>query len=122
MNRRCLYLLFGLFFAASILTPQSGAQDGIRFEMPSDGPVKEKAKKAPTVSATLEILNGQSTKIESLTDGDAVKMKVTLENPTPLACVASFKFADDDRKDSRINTCIIAAGAQSCETKVAPAF
>lgn len=122
MHRRCLSLLLGLFFAASIMTPRSRAQDGIRFEMPTGGPVKEKAKKAPTVQATLEIMNGQSAKIESLTDGDVVKMKVTLESPSPLACVASFKFADDDRKDSRVDTCIIAAGAQSCETKLAPAF
>ena len=124
MHRRCLYLLFGLFLAASTLTPHSGAQDGIRFEMPKDGPIKdkEKAKPVPAVQATLEILNAGSAKIESLTDGDAVKMKVTLENPAPLACVASFKFADDDRKDGRISTCIIAAGAQSCETKLAPAL
>jgi pimeloyl-ACP methyl ester carboxylesterase len=122
MYRRCLFLPLGLFLAASILTSRSGAQDGIRFEMPSDGPVKEKAKKAPTVQATIEILNSQSAKIESLTDGDTVKMKVTLENPTPLATVAYFKFVDDDRKDSRIGSCIIAAGAQSCETKAAPAL
>jgi pimeloyl-ACP methyl ester carboxylesterase len=122
MYRRFLSLSLGLFLAASILAPRSGAQDGIRFEMPKDGPVKEKAKPVPTAQATLEILDGQSAKIDSLIDGDAVKMKVTLETPAPLACVASFKFADDDRKDSRINTCIIAAGAQSCETKVAPAL
>lgn len=119
MNRRCLSLLLGLFLAASTLTSRSGAQDGIRFEMPSDGPTKQSPKAVATVPATFEILNGQSAKIESLTDGDAVKLKVTLATPTALACVATFKFSDDDR---RVNTCIIAAGAQSCETKVAPAL
>jgi pimeloyl-ACP methyl ester carboxylesterase len=131
MYRRCLSLLLGLFFAASILTPRIGAQDGIKFEMPTDGPVKEKAKKAPTVQATMEILNGQSAKIDSLTDGDAVKLKVTLEAVTPLACVATFKFADEEGQKNqnnqkgpknRIDSCIIAAGAQSCETKGAPAL
>ncbi|HZF40485.1 MAG TPA: alpha/beta fold hydrolase, partial [Blastocatellia bacterium] len=119
MNRRCLSLLLGLFLAASALTPQSGAQDGIRFEMPQDAPKKKSAKTVESNPATLEVLNGQSAKIESLVDGDAVKLKVTLDRPTELAHVASFKFADDER---RINSCIIAAGAQSCETKVAPAL
>ncbi|HEY8460237.1 MAG TPA: alpha/beta fold hydrolase [Blastocatellia bacterium] len=93
--------------------------------MPTDGPMKEKAIKAPTFQATLEILNGQSAKIESITDGDALKLKVMLEHPAPLACVATFKFAGEDRekgRKNRIDSCIIAAGAQSCETKVAPAL
>ncbi|HEY6402709.1 MAG TPA: alpha/beta fold hydrolase, partial [Blastocatellia bacterium] len=118
----------------SILTPRIGAQDGIKFEMPSDGPVKQKAIKAPVVQATLEILDGQSAKIDSLIDGNAVKLKVTLEAATPLACVATFRFADEDRQKNqkgqksqkgqkdKIDSCIIAAGAQSCETKVAPAL
>jgi pimeloyl-ACP methyl ester carboxylesterase len=116
---RIIGLLLGLFLAASTLTSQSGAQDGIRFEMPVDGPKTKGAKPVATIPATLEILNGESAKMESLTDGDAVKLKVTLEGPSALACVATFKFADDNR---RINACIIAAGAQSCETKVAPAL
>jgi pimeloyl-ACP methyl ester carboxylesterase len=130
MIRRCLSLPFALLFAllflllltASILTPQSGAQDGIRFEMPRDEPQKKSAKPVASNPATLEILNGQSAKIESLADGDAVKLKVTLERPAELAHVATFKFSDDERQGSRVNSCIIAAGAQSCETKVAPAL
>src|SRR5882672_10004139 len=98
MNRRCLSLLLGLFLAASALTPQSGAQDGIRFEMPQDAPKKKSAKTVESNPATLEVLNGQSAKIESLVDGDAVKLKVTLDRPTELAHVASFKFADDERR------------------------
>jgi pimeloyl-ACP methyl ester carboxylesterase len=116
---RIIGLLLGLFLAVLTLTPRSGAQDGIRFEMPKDEPKSKGAKPVATIPATLEILNGQSAKMESLTDGDAVKLKVTLEAATALACVATFKFADDDR---RVSTCIIAAGGQSCETKVAPAL
>jgi len=122
MNRGFLSLFFGLLLAASILTPQSGAQQGVQFEMPRDEPQKKNAKTVVSYSATLEVLNGQSAKIESLVDGDAVKLKVTMDRPTDLAHVAKFKFTDDERKESRINACIIAAGAQSCETKVAPAL
>jgi pimeloyl-ACP methyl ester carboxylesterase len=122
MNRGSLSLFFGLLLAASILTPQSGAQQGIQFEMPRDETQKKNAKTVVSYSATLEVLNGRSAKVESLADGDAVKLKVTLDRPTDLAHVAKFKFADDERKESRINACIIAAGAQSCETKVAPAL
>jgi pimeloyl-ACP methyl ester carboxylesterase len=119
MNRRYLPLIIGLLLVASILTPQSGAQDGIQFEMPKDNVKKKVAKPVVTNSATLEVLNGQSAKIDSLTDGDAVKLKVTLERAAELAIVASFKFADDERQ---IGKCIITPGAQSCETKVAPAL
>jgi pimeloyl-ACP methyl ester carboxylesterase len=122
MNRRCLSLLLGLFLAASTMTPRGGAQQGIQFEMPQDGPKKQVAKNVPTVPAALEVFNGQSAKISSLADGDTVKLKATLQSPTDLACVAYFKFADDDRKESRVGSCIIAAGAQSCETKLAPAL
>src|SRR5215813_12956633 len=101
-----LSLLFGFLIAASILTPQSDAQ-------------KKKAKPEPANPATVEILNRQSAKIDSLTDGDAVKLKVTLNQPTELAHVAVFKFADDGRQ---IGGCIIAVGKQGCETKVAPAL
>src|SRR5262245_23491317 len=123
MNRRCLSLLFGLLLAASILTPQRDAQDGIRFEMPKGDPKKDSNKKvgkpvAPN-PATVEVLNRKSSKIESLADGDAVKLKVTLSKPSELAYVASFRFADDERQ---IEKCIIAVGKQSCETSVAPAL
>jgi pimeloyl-ACP methyl ester carboxylesterase len=119
MKRGRLSLIFGLLLAASILTPPSGAQEGIKFEMPKDDAKKKGAKPVATSPATLEVLNGQSAKIDSLTDGDAVKLKVTLEMATELALVASFKFADDERL---IDKCIITPGAQSCETKVAPAL
>ena len=119
MDRRRLSLLFGLLFATSILTPQGGAQEGIKFEMPT-GDVKKKAVKPAAPSpATVEMLNFQSARIDALTDGDAVKLKVTLDKPVELAYVASFKFADDGRQ---IDKCIISPGAQSCETKVAPAL
>jgi pimeloyl-ACP methyl ester carboxylesterase len=123
MNRRRLFqalsLLFGLLLAASILTPQGGAQDGIKFEMPKDDGKRKAVKPAAPSPATVEMFNGQSARIDSLTDGDAVKLKVTLDTPVELAYVASFKFADDGRQ---IDKCIIAPGAQSCETKVAPAL
>lgn len=119
MNRRRLRLLFGLLLAASILTPHGGAQDGVRFEMPKDEVKKKVAKPAVANPATFEVLNGQLAKIETLADGDAVRLKVTLDKPVELAHVASFKFADDDRQ---IDKCIIAVGNQSCETKVAPAL
>jgi len=119
MNRGCLSLLFGLLLAASILTPQSGAQDAIQFEMPRGDAKKKGAKPIAPNPATVEVLNGQSAKFDSLIDGDAVKLKVTLDKPTELAHVASFKFADDERQ---IDKCIITPGAQSCETKVAPAL
>jgi pimeloyl-ACP methyl ester carboxylesterase len=119
MKRGRLSLIFGLLLAASILTPPSGAQEGIKFEMPKDDAKKKGAKPVATSPATLEVLNGQSAKIDSLTDGDAVKLKVTLEKATELALVASFKFADDERL---IDKCIITPGAQSCETKVTPAL
>jgi len=105
--------------AASVLTPQSGAQDGIQFEMPKDVPKKKSAKSVAPNPATVEILNRQSAKVDSLTDGDAVKLKVTLNQPTELAHVASFKFADDERQ---IGNCIVATGKQSCETAIAPAL
>jgi pimeloyl-ACP methyl ester carboxylesterase len=119
MNRRRIPLLIGLLLAASILTPQGGAQDGIRFEMPKDEVKKKVGKPAAASPATLEILNGQSARIDSLIDGDVVKLKVTLESAVELAHVASFKFADDERK---IDKCIITPGAQSCETKLTPAL
>src|SRR5215467_7639290 len=119
MNRGCLSLLFGLWLAASILTPQSGAQVGVKFEMPQDDAKKKGAKPVAPNPATVEVLNGKSGKIDSLIDGDAVKLKVTLDKPAELALVASFKFADDERQ---IEKCIITPGAQSCETKVAPAL
>ena len=53
MNRRRLFqalsLSFGLLLAASILTPQGGAQDGIQFEMPRDD-VKKKAAKPQKIA------------------------------------------------------------------------
>jgi len=119
MERRRLSLLFGLLLAASILTPQGGAQEGIKFEMPKDDVKKKVVKPAAPSPATVEMLNGQSVRIDSLTDGDAVKLKVTLDKPVELAYVASFKFADDGRQ---IDKCIIAPGAQSCETKAAPSL
>src|SRR5262245_43081137 len=119
MDRRRLSLLFGLLLAASILTPQGGAQDGIKFEMPKDDVKKKVVKPAAPSPATVEMLNSQSARIDSLADGDAVKLKVTLDKPVELAHVASFKFADDGRQ---IDKCIITPGAQSCETKVAPAL
>jgi pimeloyl-ACP methyl ester carboxylesterase len=119
MNRGCLSLLFGLLLAASILTPQGGAQDGIKFEMPKDDVKKKVVKPAEPSPAAVEVLNGQSARIETLADGDAVKLKVTLDKPVELAYVASFKFADDNRQ---IDKCIINSGAQSCETKVVPAL
>jgi pimeloyl-ACP methyl ester carboxylesterase len=87
--------------------------------MPKDDVKKNVAKPVATTLATLEIMNGQSSKIDSLIDGDAVKLKVMLERSSELALVASFKFADDERQ---IGKCIITPGAQSCETKVAPAL
>ncbi|MGH9938904.1 MAG: esterase/lipase family protein [Blastocatellia bacterium] len=119
MNRRCLSLLFGLLLAASTLTPQSGAQDGIQFQMPQGEVKKKSAKPVAPNPATVEVLNRQSARIDSLTDGDAVKLKVTLSQPSELAHVAAFKFADDGRQ---IGGCIIPLGKQSCETKVAPAL
>ncbi len=119
MNRRRLSLIFGLLFAASILTPPSGAQDAIQFEMPKGDAKKKVAKSVAPNPATVEVLNRQSAKIETLADGDVVRLKVTLDKPAELAHVASFKFADDERQ---INKCIITPGAQSCETKVAPAL
>src|SRR4030095_15812935 len=101
MYRRRLSLLFGLFFAASILTPQGGAQDGIRFEMPKGDAKKDSKKKvakpAAPNPATVEVWNRQSSKIDTLVDGDAVKLRVTLDKPSELAYVASFVFADDER-------------------------
>jgi pimeloyl-ACP methyl ester carboxylesterase len=123
MNGRCLSLLFGLLFglllAPSILTPQSDAQDAIFYPPSPDPPKKKGAKPVPPNPATVEVLNRQSSKIETLVDGDAVKLKVTLVKPSELAYVASFRFADDERQ---IEKCIIAVGAQSCETKLAPAL
>src|SRR6266542_2470401 len=87
--------------------------------MPKDDVKKKVVKPAAPSPATVEMLNGQSARIDSLTDGDAVKLKVTLDKPVELAYVASFKFADDGRQ---IDKCIITPGAQSCETKVAPAL
>ena len=98
MDRRRLSLLFGLLIATSILTPQGGAQEGIKFEMPKDDVKKKAVKPAAPSPATVEMLNGQSARIDSLTDGDAVKLKVTLDKPVELAYVASFKFADDERQ------------------------
>jgi pimeloyl-ACP methyl ester carboxylesterase len=120
MNRRYLSLFFGLLLITSILTPQGGAQDGVRFEAPKDEVKKKKA--APSVAAnpaSVEVLNRQSAKMDSLTDGDMVKLKVNLDKPAELASVASFKFVDDGRQ---IATCIIAAGNQSCETPLAAAL
>ena len=48
-----------------------------------------------------------------------MKLKVSLDKPSELAYVASFRFADDERQ---IEKCIIAVGAQSCETPLAPAL
>ncbi len=123
MNRRRFFVLFALLIAVSFLTSQSGAQDSIKFEMPKDDTKKDARKKdaepvAPN-PATVEVLNRQSAKIDSLVDGDAVKLRVTLERAADLALVASFKFADDDRP---VDKCIIAPGKQSCETKLAPAL
>src|SRR5215468_11446451 len=102
MNRRRLFqalsLLFGSLLAASILTPQGGAQEGIKFEMPKDDVKRKGVKRAAPSPATVEMFNGQSARIDSLTDGDAVKLKVTLDKPVELAHVASFKFADDERQ------------------------
>lgn len=123
MNRRCFSLLFGLFFglplAAWILTTQTDAQDGIRFEMPKEETKKKVAKPVAPNPARVEILNRQSSKIETLADGDLVKLKVTLDKPAELAYVASFRFADDERQ---IEKCIIAVEKQSCETPLAPAL
>ena len=123
MNQRYLRLFFGLLLTASILTPQSDAQDGIRYEMPKGDANKDSKKKvakpvAPN-PAKVEVLNRQSAKIETLADGDAVKLKVTSDKPAELAFVASFRFADEERP---FDKCIIAVGKQSCETPLAPAL
>ncbi|MCI0387869.1 MAG: alpha/beta fold hydrolase [Acidobacteria bacterium] len=119
MNRGRLSLLFGLLLAASILTPQSGAQDAIFYPPSERAPKKKGAKPVPPNPAKVEVLNRQSAKIETLADGETVKLKVTLNKPSELAYVASFRFADDERQ---IEKCIIALGAQSCETPLAPSL
>lgn len=110
MNRRrslqLLSLFFGFIAAASILTLQGEAQ-------------RKKPEPTPANPATVEVLNRQSAKIDSLTDGDSVKLKVALNQPANLAYVASFKFADDERQ---IGKCIIKPGKQECETELAPAL
>src|SRR5262245_19169543 len=94
MDRRRLSLLFGLFFAASILTPQGGAQEGIKFEMPTDDVKKRVVKSAAPSPATVEMLNFQSARSDSLTDGDALKLNVALDKPGVLPYVASLQFDD----------------------------
>ncbi len=112
MDRRHLFQLsrfpqlFGFLVIASILTPQGVAQ-------------KKDAEPVEPNPATVEVINRQSVKLDSLTDGDMVRLKVTLNQPTELANVASFKFVDDERE---IGRCIIAVGEQSCETAIAPAL
>ena len=76
-------LALGGAIALLILTPNVGAQ-------------KKKPTPTPANPATLEVLNREGTKVDSLVDGDLVKLKVTLNQPSQLANVASFKFADDE--------------------------
>ncbi|MGE0128697.1 MAG: esterase/lipase family protein [Blastocatellales bacterium] len=112
MNQRRSFLRLslpvGLLIVLLLFIPQGEAQ-------------KKSAKPTPTPAnpATVEVLNRQSAKIDSLTDGDVVKLKVTLNQPADLAYVASFKFADDERQ---IGKCIIKPGKQECETEFAPAL
>lgn len=108
-----------LFSFVLFLAPQICAQN-VHFEQPQEEVVKKKpVKHLPPGPAKLEVLNGQSTKVDSLIDGDVVKLKVTIDKPYELANVASFKFVDDG---SQISTCIIAPGEKSCETKLGPAL
>jgi pimeloyl-ACP methyl ester carboxylesterase len=86
---------------------------------PNVGAQKKKPAPTPANPATLEVLNRQGTKVDSLIDGDVVKLRVTLNQPAQLANVASFKFADDEHE---IGKCIIGVGKQNCETKVSPAL
>jgi pimeloyl-ACP methyl ester carboxylesterase len=82
-------------------------------------PFHSEAQKAPVNPAKLEVFDRQGRALASLTDGDAVKLKVTLSQAAGLATVASFTFGDDPRQ---IGRCIIAVGKQECETGVSPAL
>jgi pimeloyl-ACP methyl ester carboxylesterase len=81
----------------------------------------QKATPSPTPSnpATVAVLNPQGATLSSITDGDAVKLKVTMSQVADIAVVASFTFADDQRQ---IGRCIITHNNQSCETEVTPAL
>jgi pimeloyl-ACP methyl ester carboxylesterase len=73
----------------------------------------------PANTATVVVLNSQGATLGSMTDGDAVKLKVTISQVSELAVIASFTFADDGQQ---IGRCVIARGNQSCESEVAPAL
>lgn len=82
-------------------------------------PVVGKAQKPTPSPAAFVVMNRQGASIDSLTDGDSVKFKVTLDQAHDLAIVAAFKFADDQRLLGR---CIVPRGEQSCETEIQPAL
>ena len=101
-----LFVLFGLLIAAAIHPPPGGAQ-------------KNAPSPTPANPATVVVLNPQGATLASITDGDAVKLKVTMSQVANIAVIASFTFADDQRQ---IGRCVIKRDNQSCETEVAPAL
>ncbi len=107
MRRHCagnpyrLALLFGLLIASSLWPSRGEAQK------PTPSPAK------------IEVLDRQGRSLASLTDGDAVKLKVAITQVSELAVVAAFVFADDQRQ---IGRCIIPRGKLECETEIAPAL
>jgi pimeloyl-ACP methyl ester carboxylesterase len=81
--------------------------------------LRSEAQKPTPNPATVVVLDRQGRPLDSMTDGDAAKLKVTINQVSELAIVASFTFADDGRQ---IGRCIIPRDRQECETEIAPAL
>jgi pimeloyl-ACP methyl ester carboxylesterase len=71
------------------------------------------------ISVKFELLDRKGAVITSLTDGDYIKLKVSMDQEAPLATTIAYTIGKEGRI---IGRCIIALGQQSCETEAAPAL
>src|SRR5262249_4411689 len=102
-------LLAGLWAALLLFNIQAQAQRKPKVAQVQSG----------TVPVKFEILNQQGSPVSSITDGDLIKQKVSLEEEAALAITVAFTVGNDAKLTGR---CIIPLGKKSCETELLPAL
>lgn len=88
---------------------------------------KEKVEEIPPVQAKFEILDRQGAVTTSLTDGDWIKLRVSLDQEAGLALAVGFMIdkvgTKEVAKDAAVAArCIIPQGTDRCETELMPAL
>ena len=76
------------------------------------GAMRGAEPKATPAPAQFEFLNRQGAPVEMITDGDEVKLKVSIEQEAEMATAVAFTIGEEARQ---VGACIIPMGKQACE-------